>query len=758
MSVYVLGLNLSHDPSACIIKDGIPLVAINEERLNRIKKYHMPKDRDGFFWRSIAPLSLNYCLDYAGININDIDCIVCSTIWVDDTRKNIQRQLTVEDIHSQLKIKDKNKIHIITHHLSHSASAYFASGFEHSAILVVDGWGSIVDEEESLRIEATSFYYGVDNKITLLKKLSEPYSTSDFDYTISLGALYTSITRYIGFRNTEEGKTMGIAPYGRASGLLELFKTQYFLNDRDSIYKIKPALRFFKEYFVESSYERLFEILFGRPKAIGTTYRKDDLNMAYAVQEILQEILIHCVEWLYNQTGEPNLCLGGGVALNSVTNKLIIDKTPIKNLFIQPAATDDGCCLGNALYGWRVILNQPSKWRMKNAFLGRPYTKDEISQSVRSRNGVTILKKGNVEEESARLLSKGYILGWFQGGSEFGPRSLGHRSIITDSRGEKTKDILNKRVKHRESFRPFAPSVPLENTKKYFDLDLESPYMLIVAPVLPNKIKEVPAITHIDNTARVQTITEEENDSYYRMVKKFGEITGTPVILNTSFNIAGEPIVETPDDAIRTFLSTNIDYLVIEDYLLGKNLWGRFRGWFIDKFRMTRNKIRKKLKNRKEMKKRNRWESHFTFVYDNINKNKLPYFLFNQPEYIVSLYKENIIRIREENSDNYSILLPFPVRVVWRIPAGNNYKFLFKLGLEFDVLTEPLNIFILHIVDNETYLIYKREVVDTGFNNFNISCDIPHSSLTSNVQLGLVIFGYRKDRVKINLIQPQLIK
>jgi carbamoyltransferase len=303
--------------------------------------------------------------------------------------------------------------------------------------------------------------------------------------------------------------------------------------------------------------------------------------------------LVKIAQDAYQKTRSKNLCLAGGIALNSVANKIMLDRTPFEHIFVQPASGDDGCALGNALIGWRQIMGENENFTMHNAYTGRSYSEDEVLEAINEHaSWIRVERPKDALGETCRLLTEQKIIGWFQEGSEFGPRSLGHRTILCDPRHPQMKDILNKRVKHREAFRPFAPSILVEHAQDYFELDDPSPYMLLIAKV--KRPDEVPAITHADQTGRVQTVTREANGVYYQLIERFHQMTGTPVLLNTSFNDNEEPIVETPNDAIRCFLKTNIDYLIIGDRIIEKK-WVRcktLRIWPNDFKRWMRRKAK----------------------------------------------------------------------------------------------------------------------------------------------------------------------
>jgi carbamoyltransferase len=379
----------------------------------------------------------------------------------------------------------------------------------------------------------------------------------------SLGDFYQSATRFIGFKGGDEGKTMGLAPYG-TDRLYKDFAEA--IDIRDDEMSIDMNFQFNKW---PSQEKAIYGGRYGKLRKGFAPLRQIDKDVAAAAQYALEEALIKIATKAFDATNSKNLCLSGGIALNSVANKKILDRTPFEHIFVQPASGDDGCALGNALIGWTSILGNPRKWRMRSSYAGRSYSSDEITKVINKyRHWCEPVETDDILETTSKLLSEKQIVGWFQGGSEFGPRSLGHRSILSDARSADMRDILNKKVKHRESFRPFAPSILEDHCSEYFDLDCPSPYMLLIADVKRPEV--IPAATHVDDTARVQTVNREDNGIFYDLIKKFHSLTGVPVLLNTSFNVAGEPIVETPEDAIRCFLCTEIDYLVLEDVIVRK--------------------------------------------------------------------------------------------------------------------------------------------------------------------------------------------
>jgi carbamoyltransferase len=553
----ILGLHIfGHDTGAALISEG-RLMAIAEERVDRRK-------HSGNF----PVLSVNYLLKAMDLkNINDVDLVVGVTRYGKDGRDK-----TRDDIRERLGYS--GRIHTISHHEAHAASAFFASPFDEAAVMVVDGLGSSAVEIETEKPlpfmlrglpyrnvknyeEVQSFYRARDNEITGIRK----------DYTVpgfmnGIGLVYMGTSVFLNFGDFGSGKVMGLAPYGGQPGktinepFVEIVDGVALANSEKNFVRHNDLYR--KRFFPNIPPREQEEL----PDDVYT-------EIAYAVQTATEDTLIEMASHLYRISPSKNLCYAGGVGLNSVANKKILDNTPFERIFIQPGACDSGIALGCVFHGAHIIHREPpGKYRLRNAYLGRTYSDEEILADLAGVKNITFRKEQDVALKAAQLLAQGKILGWFEGGSEIGPRALGHRSIICDPRKPEMKDTLNARVKHREGFRPFAPSVLLENVSEYFDLDCESPYMLLIAEVKEDKRHLVPSITHVDGTARVQTVTREDNGKYYDLIREFGTITGVPVILNTSYNIAGEPIVETPGDAVKCFMSTEMDYLVIEDYLI----------------------------------------------------------------------------------------------------------------------------------------------------------------------------------------------
>ncbi|MFC1631946.1 carbamoyltransferase C-terminal domain-containing protein [Candidatus Omnitrophota bacterium] len=452
------------------------------------------------------------------------------------------------------------------HHLAHALSAYYCSPFKKSVVLVVDQMGSHIQTYPRI-YEKHSIYFCDGTKI---KTINKYFGTTD---DLSLGLFYDYFTNGFEFAQSpfwgNAGKLMGLSAYGRqSSGFPDLIKTH---NGNTVILK-NDIYRFFKKLGLKIDETK------GVINACvsGVTFKMSSLttvgkNLAYKAQEELEKSLLSILDYSYKKTRCENLCLAGGVALNSSANGKILKHSKFKNVFIQPASMDDGTAIGLAFYGWHHVYRKKKRFVLKTAYLGRNYDEDDLLQCLKDRP-FNLAKKyfkkcKNIARRAGLHLAKGKTLGWFQGASEFGPRALGHRSIIADPRNAGFKDTLNK-IKGRELFRPFAASILLEECRNYFDLDTPSPFMLIVAKAKENQISKIPAVMHVDGTSRVQTVTKADNDKFYDLINEFKKITGIPLVLNTSFNSQNEPLAETPKDALEAFLKMKLDYLVIGNYIL----------------------------------------------------------------------------------------------------------------------------------------------------------------------------------------------
>ena len=544
MAKFILGIQsfANHDSGACIIRFGKNIrpevVAISEERLIR-KKYPYT-----------FPLhSILYCMKYFKINrLDQINLIVCDWIrikrWIrSGPAYNYQN---FDYIKEKLNF-DKKKILPIDHHLAHAVSTFYPSEYKSAAILIVDGNGS--------DLETNSYFIGKKNKIKFIKNYKSH----------GIGAAYAGVTKQIlNFGTGGEGKTMGLAPYGR-------FNKKININ-----FKLKNIETNFKKFMfrmpnsdvlnhINSNYRIntiRAKVKKANKKNVTNKYYSD---WAYMIQNVAEKTMIHLGKDLYKKTKEKNICLAGGVALNSVANEKLFQKTKFKNIFIFPACADAGIPYGLALWGYHNYYKQNKKIKFKNAYTGIKYSNEYILKILKLFK-FSFKKKNNFE--IAKLISKGKIIANFCGASEYGPRALGNRSILADPRKKEMRDYINTKIKHREIFRPFAPAILEEKSLEYFNIS-KSPYMLRVAKCKKKNV--IPSAIHVDNTARLQTVNINQNRNFYSIINNFYKITKVPVILNTSFNDAGEPLVETPIDALISALKTNVDYLVLEDYIIQIN-------------------------------------------------------------------------------------------------------------------------------------------------------------------------------------------
>jgi carbamoyltransferase len=571
---YVLGINAyDHDVSACLLRDGEIAFAIAKERINR------QKHATGFY-----RVAVDYCLNAEGITFDDVDLVVrnCYIMPVEEMDRRLanhdmpvylsgeEREQAATD---PLYLSTSNKIVTISHHLAHAYSAFAASPFDEGAVMVVDGVGSYcadvtenypaADKTSPLARESESYYRFSGSKLEALKKVwLEPgrgFLSDEFYNMAGLGALYSRASTYVFGDWNKCGELMGLAPYGRPNQVRPL------MDIRDGKLEVPNWYEEFKQPFLVDSGEDW-------EKSPSMQHWKD---VAWRAQDDAEKVLLHRARWLRETTGAKNLCIAGGVALNCVANGRIVREAGFDNVWIQPAAGDDGIAIGCAYYGHLALQQKPRSYVVKHAFFGRPYSDEEVGDAVNRRlvrlvSGAT--RSENICADTAKLLANGKVIGWFQGRSEYGPRALGNRSIIADPRTAEMKDILNKRVKHRQAFRPFAPIVLAERVDDVFEAGKQdSPFMLVAMHVRKEWRDKIPAIVHVDGTARVQTVAEHENPVLYRLLKEFDALTGVPVLLNTSFNVKGEPIVERPHDAVECFLTTGIDHLIVHDLIMTKN-------------------------------------------------------------------------------------------------------------------------------------------------------------------------------------------
>ena len=573
---YVLGINAyDHDVSACLVRDGDIACAINKERITR------DKHDSGYFQEVV-----DYCLEVEGISLDDVDLVVrnCYVMTVAD----MEERLKYEDVpefmdgderisaaRSRLTGPDTDRLKTVSHHLAHAYSAFAVSPYESGVVMIVDGVGSyaadvhedgqLTEGVNPLARESESYYKFEGAKLTPMKKVwLEPvrgFLSDEFYFMPGLGALYSRVSSYIFGDWNKCGEVMGLAPYGKPGAFAPLLDLS---DDGTLTVKGWNGATFNRPWLPEG--EEDWE------QSPNVQHWRD---LAWQVQHDTEKVLLHRAKWLREATGATNLCMAGGVALNCVGNGHIARESGFDNVWVQPAAGDDGIAIGCAYYGYLELLKKSRSYVMEHAYLGRPYQDDDIDEALKDgfrRFEVDRKECGDICRQAAQLLADGHVLGWFQGRSEFGPRALGNRSIIADPRTHAMKDKLNAQVKHRQAFRPFAPIVLEERSDEIFEGTYQSPYMLMAKHVRPEWRDRLAGIVHVDGTARIQTVSEATNPDLYRLLKAFDEITGVPVLINTSFNVKGEPIVETPSDAVDCFLSTGIDYLAIHDLLLSKNI------------------------------------------------------------------------------------------------------------------------------------------------------------------------------------------
>lgn len=589
----ILGISCYyHDAAAALLIDGELIACAQEERFTRRK--HDP---------NYPKNSINFVLQQANLKSADIDYVIfydkpflkferifktilqtfpySYKLFLQVAKTWFKDKLWIKGtIASHLRIKPE-KILFLDHHLSHAASAFLCSSFEEAAIITVDGVGEWA---------TTTIGIGKGNSIKLIKEIHFPHS---------LGLLYSAFTAFLGFEvNEGEYKVMGMAPFGKpryvdkVHKLINLFPDGSFEINMDY---------FSYHYSTKNTFNEKFIALFGEPRSPDSKFftfesgypsyfgdKPSNFNelckqnqhyadIAASIQFVLEEALINLSKAAYQETKLDKLCIAGGVGLNSSANFKILKSTPFKELYIQPAAGDAGGALGAALYFYYSILNNKRNFIMNHAFYGKEYTENEIIDSLESANiNYSIIK--NEEEllnKAIEELIKGKVVGWFQGKFEWGPRALGARSILADARRKEMKDIVNTKIKFREPFRPFAPSVLKGRTEEYFEIDNNSSlepakFMLYVVPIKASKQEEIPAVTHIDGTGRLQIVEEKYNNLYWNLINKFYKETGTPIILNTSFNLKGEPIVNSPTDALNTFLKSGMDILIMGHTLISK--------------------------------------------------------------------------------------------------------------------------------------------------------------------------------------------
>jgi len=578
--MYILGLNAYHpDSSACLVKDGKLIAAVEEERFLRVKH-----------WAGLPVESVRYCLKEAGISLEDLDHIALNR----DPKANFYKKAVFAFLNkpsfslvknrlsnifkiSQIKgslskeflieeKKIKAKVCNIEHHRAHLASAFFVSPFKKAAIVSIDGFGDFSSCMAAI---------GENNKMRVFYEVNYPHS---------LGIFYTAFTQFLGFKKFgDEYKVMGLSAYGRPN----------YLDDMKEILMFKPNGRFTLnlDYFsfhksnigmlwnntepiLEDVFSEKLVEKFGTPRAYEDEILPFHCDIAASMQKIYEEMFFHVLNYVNRITGVSKLCLAGGCALNSLANGKIFDNTPFKEIYIQPGSSDAGGAIGSCYYLYHQKLNRHREFIMKDTYYGPGFNKNKINQAIHEKGSQ--LKECSIENiddinelcrKTAEFIAQGKIIGWFQGRMEWGPRALGNRSILVDPRRKEMKDVLNARIKRREWFRPFAPSILLERVGEYFERDYPDPFMIKVYLIKKDKRDVIPAVTHVDGTGRLQTVSKEENLLYWKLIKEFDKITGVPVLLNTSFN-ENEPIVCSPDEALDCFLRTKMDVLVMGSFII----------------------------------------------------------------------------------------------------------------------------------------------------------------------------------------------
>jgi len=588
--IYTLGISaFYHDSAACLLRDGEIIAAAQEERFSRKKHDHRFPDS-----------AIEYCLGEAGITAGQLDYAV----FYDKPWLKFERLLETylafapSGLASFLKsmplwlkeklwmgefIKDRldgyeGEIYYPEHHQSHLASAFLPSPFRNAAVITMDGVGEWA---------TASWGIGHDNKIDIKHELRFPHS---------LGLLYTAFTYYTGFRvNSGEYKVMGLAPYGEPEYVQTILDNLMDLKDDGSFHLNQKYFNYCQGLTMTSA--KFHKLFGGPPRKPESELTQKEMNLARSIQDVTEEVMLRMARHVRKETGERNLCLAGGVALNCVGNGRILREGIFDKIWIQPAAGDAGGALGAALFLWHHHLDKPRQISdsgrdlQHGSYLGPSWTNDEIEEWLKRENYPYHRRTSEeILDETAGLLAEEKVVGWFNGRMEFGPRALGARSIIGDARSAEMQKTMNLKIKYRESFRPFAPSCLVEDVGEFFEIDRESPYMLLVAPVRKERRKpmtgeqknffgieklnvprsDIPAVTHIDYSARIQTVDKQDNPRYHALIRKFKEKTGFGIIVNTSFNVRGEPIVCTPMDAYLCFMRTEMDVLVLEDIIVYK--------------------------------------------------------------------------------------------------------------------------------------------------------------------------------------------
>lgn len=554
----VLGINcFSHDTSACLVVDGVAVAMGEEERFNR--------DRHT---KAFPDSAIRFCLDEAGLEMRDLDAVAMAHQPATDFRRGAtdalarlapKRLAAQAFVDGRLVARERafrrrwsyaNKpLYHVGHHEAHAASAFFASPFDKAAVLTLDRGGDFL---------STTLAVGEGSRLRTLAEVANPHS---------LGEVYSALTWYLGFEpNGDEGKVMGLASYG----------SERMAPDLSHLLRLRPDGRF-KVNLSWFGYQREAKVplskrfleRYGPPRVPESEIAEGHEGLAFAVQKLTEEAGLHVARALREASGAANLCLAGGVALNCVMNGRLLRDAGFENVFVQPAASDAGNALGAALWVFHHLRGGERAWSMDHPYLGR-HLSDTEAEAAMARNGRPFRKVGDPAGVAAELLDAGKVVGWFQGRAEVGPRALGARSILADPRRAEMRDVVNSRVKRREWFRPFAPSVAHEAGAEYFSGYVDSPFMALAFDVVPAKRAVIPAVTHVDGTARVQSVKQSRNPLYARLIERFAALSGVPVVLNTSYNLRGEPIVHTPAQALADFERSEMDAAIIGPYVVEK--------------------------------------------------------------------------------------------------------------------------------------------------------------------------------------------
>ncbi|MGB0638180.1 MAG: carbamoyltransferase [Myxococcota bacterium] len=572
MAITILGISAQyHDSAAALLRDGVVVAAANEERFSRLK-------HDA----SLPIRAANWCLEEAGITVDELDYVV----FYEKPLRKFERLMIMQLLHFPKSLKafqrssmvwlteklwirnalvkqldvHPDKLLWCEHHLSHASSVFYASGLEEAAILTVDGVGEW----------ATTALWRAD--------ASGIHPISQINFPDSIGLIYSAFTAFLGFRvNNGEYKVMGMAAYG--DPIYEEQVRQVLIPDEDGSFSVNRKFVSY-HYSATDSYTPAFEKLFGEPRFPGTTFDpttpegKRYADIAASIQKVTEDCLVGLANRLHKETGLDHLCMAGGVALNSVANTEILNRSPFKTLQVHPAAGDAGGSLGAAYWAWNEVLNHERGPALTTAGLGKSWSHEDIGALLTDLK-ITHEDLGeSLAERAAEDIADGKVIGWFQGGFEWGPRALGHRSILANPRDPDMQDRVNEKVKFRERFRPFAPSVLEGAEDRYFEIpegaDQPIRWMLMVVPVKEDQREAMPAITHVDGTARIHVVTNQANPEYHKLLVQLGEKTGHPIVLNTSFNLKGEPIVHSPVSALATFMRCGLDALYLGSYRIDK--------------------------------------------------------------------------------------------------------------------------------------------------------------------------------------------